>query len=210
MNLGKLNLDKENNMRKLILFTLAFGIAGLAHAGVFGAQEKSNFEIHYVLAGDITVISTATILIDLSDTSNFPHKQTTSIDISYLKITVEKVRASSGTIKVGVVTRVDATNADVSFFASVIFATTTATRIEKELAISPSTIRTRIKNGAPLFFVTNDSSTSDTLFQTDFPLATGAGGLATPEVGDIVVKTVARNTEEATYTITAFYQGVRR
>ena len=195
-------------MKKVILFLLTFGMIGFAHAGIFGAVEKSNKLIHYVITGNVA--STSTILIDLSDTSGYPHKKTNSINISFLKIIVDKVDLATGSVKIGVVTRVDTTDGDVSFFADVSFTTTTVLYLESKLNITPSTIRTLVKSNSVQHFVTNDTLSSNTNFQTDVSLNTSAGGVAFPAIGDIVIHVTGRNTKAANFSFSVLYQGVRR
>jgi len=195
-------------MRKLILFLLTLGIVGLSHAGVFGSREKSNLTLRYSITANTA--STSTILIDLSDTTNYPHKRTTSIDISHINISLDKASTSSGTLKIGVITAISATNADVSFFSGIDFANATETYIERKEDIVPSTIRTLVKGGSVSFILTNDTSLADTAFQTDVLLDTAAGGTANPAIGDIVVQVTRTGTELLSFNIQALYQGVNR
>ncbi len=195
-------------MRKIILFALAFGIAGFAQARPWGARETSNVMVNHVIADNIA--STATILIDLSDTSNYPHNYTGSIDISFLKISVDKVDIATGSVKVGVITEISAVDATGYFFADLAFSTANVSaHIEKTFNVTPSTIRTLIKGTTPFYFVTDDIFEADSQFQNDVLIPTAAGGNANAGKGDIVVVVGARNAAQATISIQALYRSNR-
>ena len=81
--------------------------------------EFINVQVSYSKS-DISATSWA-VLIDLSDTVNWPHEPGNGIDISYMSLQVDKPANALGRFQVGVVTRVNATNGDVSVFRGIIF-----------------------------------------------------------------------------------------
>jgi len=195
-------------MKRLVLFLLTFGVLSFSHAGAFGAKEESNVLLRHSIVAN--TVSTSTILIDRSDITNYPHKLTNAIDISFININLDKATTSSGTIKIGVIVSINATDADVHFFSGIDFANSTGTHIEMKENITPSTIRTQVKSSSPLFFVTNDTSLTDTDFQNDTSIPNAVGGTATPEVGDIVLQVTRTGTELLSFNIQVLYQGVNR
>ncbi len=56
------------------------------------------------------------MLVDLNDTTTFPHKQNTGIVIDWISLSVDIGVDSDGTLDVGVVTELDATDGSVVFF----------------------------------------------------------------------------------------------
>ena len=68
-----------------------------------------------VLGAEAVAASTAYVLVDLSDTTNFPHANTRAIVLHDLYLTGEKASTGIYDIWVGVVTEVDATNGSVDW-----------------------------------------------------------------------------------------------
>jgi hypothetical protein len=57
---------------------------------------------------------TAAMVIDLSDTVNWPHDETGHIDLEFLNISINPNTSYEGDIKVGFLSNVDATNGDLN------------------------------------------------------------------------------------------------
>lgn len=179
---------------KKLLPALAGGLVALlvgvgpqpAYAGLFGFGDTP-VTIHYSKTS-ITASTTA-ILVDLSDTTNFKHSKTNGANIDSIRLDIGKVAGSSGTIKLGVVTEVDASNGSVYWFTTKHMQEGTVEKnLDDEIGFSLSKIRTRIDpdNDVPLYFATNDSSLGDTTYQTDVNLPTVLGSNAAPAEGDII------------------------
>lgn len=161
--------------------------------------------------GAITVNSTTwACLIDLSDTTNWKHDRTGRVDISVLDIEVDKSSNCTGDVALGVITRVDATNGDVTFFADLIFDNADGTRLTIDRNYSPSAIRCGVTAGVATKIATNDVALNETAIQTDVPLASFRGaGTVTPAVGDIVAKFVKNAGTTMTVYIELLYHGER-
>ena len=130
------------------------------------------------------------LLIDLSDTANWPHEPGIGIDISYMSLQVDKAQNSLGRMQVGVVTRVNATNGDVSVFRGLIFSGADgAGRIDRVENFAPSQIRAEVVSGATPSLLTSNKLLNESGINTatllDSPL--GAATRA-PAVGDIVIR----------------------
>ena len=54
-------------------------------------------------------------LVDLSDTDNFPHRDSGYIELNSVFFAIKKQNNSDGLIQIGVITRIDATDADVIY-----------------------------------------------------------------------------------------------
>ena len=147
------------------------------------------------LGAEAVAATTNYVLIDLSDVTNFPHLFVNRVILHNLRLHGEKAADGAYDIWVGVVTRVDATNGDVSWIH--VFhleasgnPTDSTDRFAQEQAFGPTDLG--IVGGAAVSFVTNQSEVTNTAWQTDVGLASpvGAAGGATgkPGVGDVVVR----------------------
>lgn len=138
---------------------------------------------------DISATSWA-VLIDLSDTINWPHEPGAGIDISYMSLQVDKAINTLGRFQIGVVTRVNATNGDVSVFRGIIFDKDDgAGRVDRTENFAPSQIRTEVSGGLTPNFLTSNRILNDTGLQSDVALESPLGpATVIPAVGDIVVR----------------------
>ena len=68
----------------------------------------------FSISGDFAAIATTTafMLVDLSDTTNWPHTNTDHIVIDYIILEAEPTTSFRGTIELGYLLNVDATNGD--------------------------------------------------------------------------------------------------
>ncbi len=128
-------------------------------------------------------------LIDLSDTTNFPHDSTGRIDVSWIRGVIDKSTASRGTVSVGVITRIDGTDADISYLTSFPFENNGETKIIIEFNVSPSQIKFGTSSGNLHQSITDDVETSVVAVNTGLTLDSVRGaGTVTPAVGDIILK----------------------
>lgn len=129
-------------------------------------------------------------LIDLSDTTNFKHDQTGRVDISAISMGVDRSNTATGTVKFGVITRIDGTNADISYFTGLLFTNgTNDLQISRDLILSPSQLKCGVSGGALTRMVTNDVETAVAAVNTGITLNSPRGtSTVTPAVGDIVIK----------------------
>lgn len=149
-------------------------------------------------------------LVDLSDTSNWPHDRTGRIDISIINMQVDKTTNCTGSVSLGVITRVDATNADVTLFAGISFNNASETHLEVSRNFAPSQLKCGVSGGVATRIVTTAKLTNDTGIQTDVAMASHRGaGTVTPAVGDIVVRFIKTAGTSMTPAVQVFYHGER-
>jgi len=195
-------------MRLLIILILLFTLIGDAEAAgrrrvlvdpnndpveitannelrVTETEKERNTWVHYVATGIAAV--TYAILIDLSDTTNFPHDRTGRIDLSTLGIQVEGDATSDGNIKIGVITRIDGTDADISFAGSTLFSRVAGQHINLGRSISPSQLKMGVTAGNLDQGITNDTEASVVAVNTGLTLDSPNGSI-TPGLGDIIIK----------------------
>lgn len=169
-----------------VLCLIAF--APVIKADILRSSKEEPVALKYHINGLTT--STSTVLIDLSDTTNFPHKYTGAINIANISVQVDKLDTSSGTIKIGVVTRVDVSSADVKYFYEASYNNTVAASFLNEVTRFTNTagffFRTKVNsaNNTP-YIISNDTSNT-AIFQTDVQLPSPNGNIL-PGKGDIVL-----------------------
>lgn len=149
-------------------------------------------------------------LVDLSDTDNWRHDRTGRIDISIINLSIDKSTNCTGSVSIGVITRVDATNGDVTFFAGASFTNSSDNRIVVERNYAPSQLKCGVSGGVTTRIATSAKTANDTGIQTDVPLASFLGaGTVTPAVGDIVIRFVKTAGTTMSPACQLFYHGER-
>lgn len=126
------------------------------------------------------------LLIDLSDTVNFPHENTGALAMSSTYFQVDREQNSTGSVVIGVITRIDGTDADVTYFQGVTFNKSSERSIVRDRNFSPSQIKLGVIGGEAIHIATTGIATGITAINTGITLPTPVG-TATPAVGDIVV-----------------------
>jgi hypothetical protein len=155
------------------------------------------------LGAEAVAASTAYVLVDLDDSTNYPHTDTSFLDLLGLHMVAEKATDGAYDIWTGVIYEVDADNGsakwlDVWHIESVDNPTDSTWRGHREVdftlgGANPDGIRCRVNSGGTglVYFVGNQEQAGNTNWQTDTGLASpvGAAGGATgkPGAGDIVV-----------------------
>lgn len=183
-------------MKKLLVFIgLMISIGGISRAGFFETTPDYTMTVVYSTSVLTATTSTTTIVIDLSNTTDWPHKNTREINISSVRIEVDKVAASTGTVRLGVVNFVNTSTGSVTWFAEKSLLNNVSNG-DNDLYrnYSPNYIRTRVEGGqnitsglTPYLFSVNRSSGS-TSYQSDIVLPTLAGTFVAPGRGDVIVE----------------------
>lgn len=93
------------------------GMSSISHAWIFEQLPDKTKTVVYSQAVAAN-ISTSAVIIDLSNTTNYPHKETGNINISSIRIDVDKAAASTCTVRLGVVTFVNTSTGSITWFAS--------------------------------------------------------------------------------------------
>lgn len=168
------------------LFLALFLAPALATADVLRSSKEEPVLVKF----DANVrISSSIILIDLSSTSMtggiFPHMNKGSINIFEPSVTVDKFSAaSSGTVRLGVLTTVNAATGTVTWFYSA-----TPSNLSEIAPLDTWAYRTRVdRNAATPFILSSTKTVASTTYQNDTGLAGLSTNDATPEVGDIILE----------------------
>ena len=153
---------------------------------LFVTSSATELDVRAVLA-PVTGITSTTyrILVDLSDTTNFPHDQTGRIDITQLKSVVDPASNTVGVVKFGVITRIDGTDADITWGWTIPFGKNPA-RILTITNFNPSQMKFQISGGSTTKIISNETSSSVTAVNTGATLGSPNGNI-TPGLGDVIV-----------------------
>lgn len=155
------------------------------------ATEREN-NVHVLMNGGRTTAGTTWYgLIDISDTTNWPHSVAGPVHVSVIYLNMDKAGSARGILQVGVVKRIDGTNADVDFFSGISFVENDSSSINEVANLAPTQLKTNLEGGNLRDFKTSVQEANITAINTGTPLAFGTAGASfTPAVGDIVIKLV--------------------
>ena len=139
---------------------------------------------HAVLNLPAVAQDTRYVLVDLDDTSDFPHSgdENTAVIVRGIRAHLEQLGTGIYDVLLGVLKENDGTDGSVDWFARIPVRSGSGRDIE---TVYPAGLNARIESGAPVFFRTNLSEADNTNWQNDAYL-TAPPGSAIPEVGDIV------------------------
>ncbi len=148
------------------------------------------------------------VMVDLSDMANFHLTANGRVDISAITVGIDRAANSVGAVNIGVVTRVDATNGDISFFSGTTFVNVSDTSLYRSINLAPSQMKCGVRSGIPTRFVTNDKLTNSTAIQSDVALNSPLGDATVfPAVGDIVAQFLYTSGTAYNATVRLFYHG---
>lgn len=187
-------------INQLILFVAGLlAVSVPARAWVFEEVPDKNVTVTYRLAVAANV-STSAVVVDLSNTTNFPHKQTGVLNISSIGIEIDKAAASTTTVRLGVINYVNSSTGSVTWFRKIEGNLNVSnTNIVDFRSYTPNFLKLRVEqsstpdaDGATPFLVSNDTTSGSTIYQTDINLPSPIGGSACGP-GDLVLSVVNGN-----------------
>jgi len=165
--------------------------------------------------------TTGYVLVDLSDTTNYPHSATTEIYLLGLGIVAEKASDGDFNITVGVVIENDATNGSMKGVAEFDLSHLDNSTDSTDRFVFPFVdftlgganqegINLNVTSGALTRAVSNVTDADNTIWQNDTglasPVGAAAGATGKPGVGDLVLlATENAGTGTLDFAITALY-----
>lgn len=174
----------------------AFFTVRPAHAWIFQEVPDKAVTVHYrlsVAAG----VSTDTVVISLSSTTVWPHKETGEINLDAIRLDVDKVAASSGTVKLGVVNYVDTATGTVTWIWSREFAKNVSnTDVSRFNSYLPCFLKLRVNpngygvDGSLPYIFSSTKAAGSTTFQSDVVIPSPANVSIAPAVGDLILEVV--------------------
>ncbi len=158
-------------------------------------------EVIHLDAEDISASSTGFMLVDLSDTTNWPHTDTGHIDILFFIVATDPSTSFAGDIELGLLTNVDATDGDINELFEL--------HLEKQsdsAAIAFNYGAFGVALETDHFF--GPITASDTTWQTDVNLQGPDGNTSYPSgAGDLVMK-ITRAAGDISVSITIGYRTI--
>jgi hypothetical protein len=188
-----------------------------AHAWIFQEVPDKTVTVRYRLAVAANV-STAAVVIDLSDTANFKHTDTGQLNISSIKLDIDKAAASTTTVRLGAVNFVDSSTGSVTWF----YAKESGLNVSNSntvdfLSYVPNFLRLKVNpaattqtDGSTPYLLSNDTTSGSTIYQTDVNLPSPiAAGVSAPGPGDVVML-VTNGTAAVTVNVEIQYHADKR
>jgi hypothetical protein len=165
-----------------------FGILTSTGQALFPFSVGERDAPNFAASTSSGTISTTTWrgLVDLSDRTNYPHHFTGRIDLYSAFFFVQKGSNTVGAVQMGIITRIDGTDADVEFVQGVSFDNSSSNVVTRD-RIFDTPIRCGQTGGSLNDVTTGFAETGITALNTGITI-TGPEGSFTPAVGDLVVK----------------------
>lgn len=161
-------------------------------------QERNKFA---ALSRTNVTASSHIVLVDLS-----AQDRTGRVDFSALYLSIDRQAAATGSLAIGVISRVDGTSADVIYVQGVSFNNSDERNIIRDRNYAPSQLKMGVSGGNTTQVIGQKTS-GITAINTATPLDSTTGTAnVTPAVGDIIL---TYNVTAGTYSFTvgAFYHG---
>lgn len=127
-------------------------------------KDPGFFRVHYSEAG--LAAAKDIIMIDVSDITNFPHSKTGTVHITKLEISIKIDATFAGTLELGFLKNVDASNGDLYTFKKYTFGAGAVQNIYEDKSASPD---------SPIicsdtYVLTQTIAVDDAAFQSDVAL----------------------------------------
>lgn len=161
-----------------------------------------NFDVEVIhLDAEDIALTEGFMLIDLSDTTNWPHTNTGHIDVLFMIITTDPHVSFSGDIAIGFLTNVDATDGDFNEIFEI--------HMEKK----PDPQMLNINYGSFGIALETDHffgpiTANDTTWQTDVDLQGPSGATSFPSGAGDMVMLITRGANDISVSITIGYRTI--
>ncbi|TNE58616.1 MAG: hypothetical protein EP341_03095 [Sphingomonadales bacterium] len=160
-----------------------------------------------VSSGDITADAYRGF-IDLSNTTSLPHDRTGRIDLTAAFISVDRDSTAAGSVRIGVVTRIDGTDSDIEYVQGVTFSKSDVRSIIRDRVFSPNQLKCSVVSGALDKVASQFTETGVTAVNTGTSLTDANGNSFNPAVGDLIIK-FSRSAGTYASSVSVFYHGER-
>jgi len=196
-------------MKKLISFmSLMFLGIGISHADILrDLDDKSNL-VKYSISVAAATTSTAAVVIDFSDTTNFKHRETGEIVLSDIKANVDGATSSTYTVRLGVISAISPTQGTVTWFWT-IDASAAGTVISRAYGDNHYWRLKVASDSTTPYILSNVTSAASTIYQSDVVLPSPIGG-SVAGLGDLVFDVTKDTTNALPISFELMYHTRRR
>lgn len=146
--------------------------------------------------------------IDLSNTSGLPHDRDGRIDLTAVFISVDRDSTAAGSVRIGVITRIDGTDSDISYIQGVTFSKSDTRTIIRDRILSPNQLKCEVSGGELTKVASQFTETDVTAVNTSTSLTDANGNSYNPAVGDLIIK-FSRSAGTYSSAVSCFYHGER-
>ena len=173
-------------------------------------QVQDGGVLHMRLSGVSSIQSSqSALLVDLSDTTLYPHSSTNDAVIDYIKVGVKFTSSVTGTanavVKIGVVTSINASNSSISYLFQVPFSAAASTPVtfSETYDFTPCSYSAETTKR-----LSNDTALSESRVNTATSLIAPTGTPTAPAAKDIVIVCDYDNTHDYDVDIVCKYRSV--
>lgn len=146
-------------------------------------------------------------LIDKSDTTNWPHGSTGRIDLSIIQLSMDKQSNGTGQISIGVITRVDGTDADIEYVDHLSFEQNDTISVSRNLNFAPTQLKCSVVGGTLNRIKSTVTESNVSSINTAGGDLSFNGETFTPAVGDIIARFIKTGAGSVSFTLNIFYHG---
>jgi len=134
-------------------------------------------------------VATATVIIDLSNTTNWNHDPSKELHLYDVRVGVDKAATSTCTVKLGVVTFSSATQGNASYFLSLENTKNVSnTNNEVRMGLGNEVVyNLRVKGGVTPYIFSNDTISASSLYQSSTTIPSALGTNVRVAAGDLVL-----------------------
>lgn len=150
--------------------------------------SETERERNVIVSYKITSVSVTTYycLVDLSNTTTWPHDSTGRIDVSGYRVEMDR-NTFNGSVAVGVVTAISGSNCTVTYFREWLVDSSTGGIYSHHEIDTPNQTKLNQSDGILTRYFSNNAETT-TSVTTASTLASPSGSTVTPAVGDILLR----------------------
>lgn len=175
---------------------------------MFSTETERETGVFVMLTDSQTTASTYYYgLIDKSDTVNWPHSFSARIDLSVIRVSLDKQSNGTGSFAIGVITRVDGTDADIDFIYNLSFEENDSISANDSLNYSPSQLKCSVSAGELQRIKTSLVSNNVSAINTAGGDLEFNGDTFVPSVGDIVGRLIKTGAGSISFTALVGYHG---
>lgn len=146
-------------------------------------------------------------LIDKSDTTNWPHDRTGRIDLSIIQLSMDKQSNGTGQISIGVITRIDGTDADIEYVDHLSFQQNDTISLSRNLNFAPTQVKCSVVEGTLNRIKSTVTESNVSAINTAGGDLSFNGETFTPGVGDIIARFIKTGAGSVRFTLNIFYHG---